>query len=198
MCVILYATPGARITKDEIRKAAKTNPDGNGYITIDVKGVTHFAKGVTTNDVIRAFNRAGNDSARIFHARIATSGGINRDMCHPFVSFTGQFLLMHNGIIHDALYKGTDKESDTQQLAYDIDYFMGIGRASLDRLASDNASRFLVVDRDTGSVDLFGDWSYEAGIFRSNKHHLYTQPEYTQPRRAGFTEWPFQKYQFTY
>jgi hypothetical protein len=85
---------------------------GNGVAIPDRKGKIKIIKGVNYSPC-----QAAKDSANapwvLFHTRLATSGGIKDEMCHPF-SLGTWGALAHNGI---AIGKGTHTESDTAVMA---------------------------------------------------------------------------------
>jgi len=81
---------------------------GNGIAFPDHKGRLKIKKGISYTP-----HEAARDAAMVpwvlFHTRLASSGGIRDEMCHPFA--LGDWgVLAHNGIV---IGKGTHTESDT-------------------------------------------------------------------------------------
>jgi hypothetical protein len=93
---------------------------GNGVAIPDRKGKIKIIKGVNYSPC-----QAAKDSANapwvLFHTRLATSGGIKDEMCHPF-SLGTWGALAHNGI---AIGKGSITESDTSAMTRVIAEEMG-------------------------------------------------------------------------
>jgi predicted glutamine amidotransferase len=80
MCVILVSD-SRRMSDTLLASAVDANPDGNGFAWI-ADGVVKFEKSITLD---RAQELAATVALPyIFHARIATVGGINPALCHPF------------------------------------------------------------------------------------------------------------------
>ena len=84
---------------------------GNGVAIPDRKGRIKIIKGVSYSPY-QAAKDSANASWVLFHTRLATSGGIKDEMCHPFALGTWG-ALAHNGI---AIGKGTITESDTSAM----------------------------------------------------------------------------------
>lgn len=172
MCVILVAK-NMDLTVEEITKAIDHNSDGNGVIIQDGKSLI-VRKSIGEQDLLKLLASCKPSAKVMFHARIATSGGINDDMCHPFASESGRFLLMHNGVI-GGKYHGDKTKSDTAKLADALDGIFSSkakGREYMRNLAKDEHSRFVVFDKEAGSYELFGDWKFSDGVMRSNDNHL--------------------------
>jgi hypothetical protein len=81
---------------------------GNGIAFPNRKGKIKIIKGVNYRPHEAARDAAGAPWV-LFHTRLASSGGISDEMCHPFpLGFWGA--LVHNGTV---IGKGTFTESDT-------------------------------------------------------------------------------------
>jgi len=104
MCVILIADQ-KRLSPTLIRQAVNANPDGNGLAWIENRKVC-FRKAVTLDDVEDLASEL--PLPYVFHARIATVGGVKPGLCHPFpldgrlnptqlVGRTPKGVLFHNG-----------------------------------------------------------------------------------------------------
>lgn len=178
MCVIIVAK-NMDLTVEEIGKAISRNPDGNGVIIQDGSELI-VKKSISEQDLLKLLGTCKPSAKVMFHARIATSGGINNAMCHPFKSESGRYLLMHNGVI-GGKYSGDANKSDTAKLASELDgIFSSVekGRAYMRSLAKDNFSKFVVFDTVSGSYELFGEWSFQDGVTRSNENHTKTYSYY--------------------
>lgn len=104
MCVILCATT-TRLTDSMIERAAATNPDGNGIAWI-ADGAVEYRKGLLLEEVQDL--AAVLPRPYVFHARIASVGGVRPELCHPFPldrrlnpnqlrGRSGKGVLFHNG-----------------------------------------------------------------------------------------------------
>lgn len=108
MCVILVSEK-KRLSSQLIADAIRTNPHGNGFAWI-AAGTVRFEKDIT---IAQAQELAAIvPMPYVFHARIATQGGITPTLCHPFpMDRTGDprrlsgsskaGVLFHNGTWHN-------------------------------------------------------------------------------------------------
>ena len=132
MCVICYVPRGVRLpSKETIKNMWDRNSHGAGVMYKTQDNKVFYKKGYFDfetfyNDLLKISDKAVEIG---IHCRIATSGGINQEMCHPFpittdidrlkAPFGNQCdrpLVMHNGVIAD---KGKYGLNDT--CAYIID-----------------------------------------------------------------------------
>ena len=116
MCVICYVPRGVLLPKKETIKAMwDKNPHGAGVMYKTPKNEVFYKKGYFDfeefyDDLVKISDRAVEIG---IHCRIATSGGINNEMCHPFPLSTKESrlrslfgnqcsepIIMHNGIIN--------------------------------------------------------------------------------------------------
>lgn len=86
MCVIAYYPAGLPVNYDELDNCFLSNPDGAGLMYYDeTKHKVLIRKGFMS---YRAFEKAVEDLPvdvdRVFHFRIATSGKVSPECCHPF------------------------------------------------------------------------------------------------------------------
>ena len=127
MCVICISEKGIKQPTKEVLKAMfNANPDGAGYM-VARKGDVEIHKGFMdfqefwANVSAEGFTK---DDPVVYHCRISTQAGVNREMCHPF-AFTSDIVktkaldvicklgIAHNGIIQLTTDR-TDREySDT-------------------------------------------------------------------------------------
>lgn len=103
MCIIIY-TPNGVIPKKHLEESLRVNGDGYGYIFRNDDGKMIVRKGLKNESFWKIWQK--DMSARlgkklIFHARIQTSGKIQRRNCHPFRTGKERLWLAHNGILHD-------------------------------------------------------------------------------------------------
>jgi hypothetical protein len=159
------------------------NPDGVGVAWNDGKTV-HFIKGLSTADeVLRLYNENRVKLRQfVFHSRIATSGGISAEKCHPFVMSDKNTKLdktkgdapcvcFHNGVLPIAIEKGLN---DTQTFIKTHLFPLwecnkrALLRGRFDNLISRavSGSRFVIMGAK--GLRLFGNWTKDNGIFYSN------------------------------
>lgn len=126
MCIIAVYDfkSGIRPTKERVETMIKNNPDGVGIAYNNGKRV-YFAKALTNAEKVMEFFEGIPKSARdvVFHARIATSGGISAEKCHPYPltadddllnakqHLTKKAVVFHNGVLPVSIEKG---KNDTQ------------------------------------------------------------------------------------
>lgn len=87
MCVIAYASKGIEISEKEFRNCFINNPDGAGFMIYDPqKKKVHIRKGFMDFESFwSAVKDLPTDKDRVFHFRIATSGKVSPECCHPFI-----------------------------------------------------------------------------------------------------------------
>lgn len=180
MCVILSAEE-ARLTEEQVIRAIASNRDGNGFAWID-EGVVHFAKGVSPRTARRLAVTL--PLPYVFHARIATVGGVRPELCHPFpldrrlrpATLRGtstKGVLFHNG--HWSEWRdyvrpaGRGPWSDSRGMAQLVSEF---GPDAIDLVVPDHQKVVLLTRQ---GVTRYGvGWSeVEPGIWASNRHWLY-------------------------
>lgn len=123
MCVIiLNDRSNDDLTYNDLRMAWDTNPHGCGWMA-QGKDKVIYKKGLSLYELYHDYlslRDNPNIGAIALHFRIATSGGINAHMCHPFPLTNNverlkategetDVCVMHNGV----LFNGTEDLSDT-------------------------------------------------------------------------------------
>jgi hypothetical protein len=198
MCIIAYYKKGTRPSKERIDYMIKRNPDGVGIGYNDGKRV-YFTKGLVNADgvynFIKKIEKHANDI--VFHARIATSGGISAEKCHPFLVTTDPDLIdiktyagrepiaFHNGVFSLTPETGYN---DTQTLIMKAIAPLkeqapdGLREGDFDDLLTFTTrnNRFVLMYPDR--VRLYGEWTEDdGGVMYSNenyKPHPYTGRAY--------------------
>lgn len=183
MCIICYIPKDMELAEKYIFEAMwYNNPDGAG-IMWQQDNVVRYKKGYFNfndfyNDVVKIKNTNVNMA---IHCRIATSGGINSEMCHPFkISNKDEELketyneceiaLMHNGIIRGLGYKYSGM-SDTAEYIKDTLYprYKKDKTFYLDTETISNeitGSRLIFMTSKT--VRMIGQWYKIDGCYYSN------------------------------
>lgn len=184
MCVIaIYEGIHApKIT--DIKDMINANPDGVGVAWNDGERV-HFRKGLETAEQVMDIYEAIKDEALGFvvHCRIATSGGVSPNKCHPFpVTIHNQFLnittydgrtpcAIHNGVFDIDVEDGLN---DTQTLIKkviapvyraDVKGFERGRYSEVVKMAT-KGSRFVIMY--PSHIEIFGRWNERDGVLFSN------------------------------
>ena len=192
MCIIAIYEGGARPTVDSVKTMMKNNADGAGLAWAQ-DGRVHAVKGLTSAaaimDIVAGIPVS---SSIVFHARIATHGGVYGGMCHPFPvsrkiaptaaawsSTSSAFF--HNGILRAWSPSAASRLSDSAIFCADVVAPLQLlGRvrrdAILHRIAVSTASKFAIIDAD-GHISRLGDgWTFDSGVWYSN--HTFRAPRY--------------------
>lgn len=101
MCVIVHQPAGAYLSKQTAEKMWETNSDGGGFAYIGIDQKIHVEKFLDFADFWRSFEEArstNRDTDFLVHMRIATSGRVALDNCHPF-QVDEHTVMAHNGIL---------------------------------------------------------------------------------------------------
>jgi len=158
MCIIALKPAGKVITRKELRNCFSNNSDGAGMMYIEsVKGyedVLCIDKGYFGfRKFYKHFRKMENlypNSPFVLHFRIATSGYIGVDACHPFIVHGG-LAFAHNGIFSKL---GSKIESDTQEF----------NRIILCRLPKN----FLDIEKAKNMVEEYITTSLSKAVFMDN------------------------------
>ena len=156
MCLIINNENGKEIHPEIIRSAIRRNPHGFGCVDLETMEVS---RSVNMTDAVDRLTTPGRYVA---HLRYATHGKVNTGNVHPFEFRNGQFLLMMNGTISGFRDTGAEsEESDTAKLSQALDH---VKVKDLRQFLSFFKARFLLINRQTGSVQEIGDWHTFHGI----------------------------------
>jgi hypothetical protein len=178
MCIAIHRPKGAPISKRTLLNCWDNNSDGAGFMYVeDGKLVTEkgFMKWKALWKAIRPHIHE-KDRELVIHFRIATSGRIDYDNCHPHEIHDG-LSYVHNGIIHD-LNDDLDK-CDTVRLAEILKelphgFIHSDGIMALIAMAV-GGSKFIFMD-NLGTVKIINeDLGVEAeGVWYSNNGFRYS------------------------
>jgi predicted glutamine amidotransferase len=117
MCIAICKPKNITLPQDHAEESYCSNGDGAGF-AVARGGRIILQKGFfSLKAFTKAFEPFRNDAALV-HFRIATSGGINKEMCHPFLLCNGKYALIHNGVLSIAHDK--QKESDTSRFCSSV------------------------------------------------------------------------------
>lgn len=190
MCVIAIYNNGKRPTKDDVKKMMAHNPDGAGIAWNNGKEIT-FIKGFDDAKTVMRIVRCIPEDAQtiVFHARIATSGGISAEKCHPFiVAETHKALnttkgrgtvpiLFHNGIFSIDVEAGlNDTQTLIKEVVAPLHKIAGarLKSGSFDKLLKTAYGSSRVVLMYPDCIKTYGTWSERDGVQYSNLNHFPT------------------------
>jgi len=189
MCVIALKKRKIKIDRETVELMFDQNPDGAGFALIEDKKIT-ISKGYFTVEEFWKDIQHLQDKRLVLHFRIATSGGINVPMCHPFI-VTSDFkectsiyeettkpVLFHNGMIS---HFGNTKMSDTCDFATNILANIPDIETQLKALKIAN-TKFIYIHE--GQVYKIGQFYKYKGLSVSNDHFV---PRSLPPKGTKFT-----------
>lgn len=189
MCIIVVKKEGLKMpSNNKFKTCFNANNDGAGYM-FAVNNKVHIVKGLMSYNAFKKSldntrSKYGDDIAYVFHFRISTQGGVNKELCHPYpltddmealkkLNTLTNIGVAHNGIIsltstwnkcdyNDTMLFITDYLSELVKNRNDLIRY----RTLIERLTS--GSRLAILF-DDGKVELTGSgWIEEDGIFYSN------------------------------
>ena len=188
MCVIAYYPADLELNEKELNHCFDRNPDGAGLMVWDErKQMVHIRKGfMDWKHFWKVAKTLPQDVDRVFHFRIATSGAVSKECCHPFpvcndldrMRLTDQYSkvgLAHNGIISWCTpTKGlkspySDSMIFTKEVIYELDKGFGVFNQGAKKLIEKGTSfsKFAVMKKN--ETILIGDFQQgESGAMYSN------------------------------
>jgi hypothetical protein len=189
MCVALLKLPDGVVTRRQLRNCYQNNPDGaglmyvaDGKLNVD-KGYFGFRKFYKR---FRILERAHPESAFVLHFRVATSGTVSKECCHPF-NINKNLAFVHNGIFTGL---GNPQLSDTQ--VFNVQVLQKLPEnfidkpeilASLDKYVNKSLSKLILLNNKQEYViigESSGEW--ENKVWYSNSGY-----KYGVQKIAGFT-----------
>lgn len=193
MCVVVYLPKNKNITNSDLRKCFRANPDSLGYMYA-ANGKLHIERFLTFSPFLKSFrrdlSRYGKVADFAIHFRIATSGKVDIDNCHPF-RIDSRHGFVHNGIISGY---GNGGCSDTNEFRTKV--LQPIAKAFPAFIESPEMLELLkgyigsynkiVVMRDDGESWIVnsqqGNW--EAGVWFSNMAWSYSYQDHSYGRNG--------------
>lgn len=112
MCIVILNTKG-ELDWNTFENCWANNPDGAGIAYVEDGTLKIIKEMESPEQLFLLYHdiRQENSLPMVIHFRIATSGRVNEDNCHPFEVFPG-LAMAHNGIIENV--RATKKTSDTR------------------------------------------------------------------------------------
>lgn len=192
MCILATATAGAQFTRDTLESMFRANPDGAGWAYAKC-GKIYFSKGYTSaSKFIKAVQKLPLSVERMVHCRIATHGGVCRELTHPFPVSTNYgkmemlsgtlssgYILAHNGILSN--FTPPKNHSDTEELVRCLanvkSDIMDEGMRDIIDLLIEG-SRVAILNTD-GKIKRYGTgWTFDNGIYYSNTYFKWRNTYY--------------------
>ena len=203
ICVIIFKQKEKNVTRRTLKSCYDCNPDGAGFmfahkerlhVLKGFNGFRHFYK------TYRKYERLFPDSDFVIHMRIATSGLLNEENCHPFYS-NNNIAFCHNGVLAGL---GNNMFSDTYMLNEEVfkkfpENFLDIEeiRSAIESYMVDEFSKAVFMD-NKGRVFIANEkmGSWDDGVWFSNKTHQYDgystfNCRTTRTNYAGYSGWEF-------
>lgn len=186
MCIICVSKAGKRQpTKAELAEMFRRNHDGAGYMFARDGKVTIHKGFMTFNEFYRNIREENftEDDAVVYHFRIATQGGINPYMTHPFaltpelsktrlLDLNCPLGIAHNGVIQmtsdgDKVYSDTAKFI-TGYMTRIVREITDIrDKNTLEIISRLAGGRWALLDK-SGYVATIGKWEEDRGLLFSN------------------------------
>lgn len=215
MCIIATYPAGVRPAKQEIINMIERNADGVGIAWAHDLRV-HVLKGlsdeVAVSEIISEI--IPENAPILFHARIATSGGISAEVCHPYpitakpANMRETFatyrvpVMAHNGVLHDFAPDKTmrgvnDSMLFNARVIYPL-YHSRLAQRDRDNIiiSALGTSNKIAILEPCGIIRHYGrGWiKTPAGVCYSNdSYKKYTPPKYNytaySQQPAGFGAW---------
>lgn len=186
MCIIAYAPIGVEIDDATIVRMFKNNPHGAGVMwKPGLDEQVQIKKGLMTVDaLLEAWHAIPQDCEKALHCRIATSGKISVQCCHPFPIRDRMDTLkspvcscdsavMHNGIIGFCTPQGGMKSNYSDTMVFTSKVLAplknNLNSLVIKRLLEQSigGSRLLIF-RQFAKPLAFGRWIKNDGAFYSN------------------------------
>lgn len=185
MCIIAYAPKGVKLEERTIKTMFSCNPDGAGIMWKPLHGGNvEISKGfMTVDDLLKAWAEIPVDCEKAIHCRIATSGKISTECCHPFpvrpktsmmkkAKDKCYMALMHNGVIHQCTPTKGMKAEYSDSMLFAAKYLYPLQKmidkdCVKDLLESFSSSRLLIMRADAETI-MLGNWIEDNGVYYSN------------------------------
>ena len=193
MCIAICKPMGADVpSEDTLHQCWVNNPDGAGFAFAH-EGNVFIKKGfMTWDNFISSFNYWNNkinfkNKGMLIHFRIATHGGTNRSMTHPFPIETDEgalskpeyitnYAVIHNGIISLTSSKASKTQGLSDTAIFIRDYLSLISKNKkwlnnphniqlIERLID---SKMAILDR-FGNIKMTSGFDSDNGVYYSNK-----------------------------
>lgn len=203
MCIIAIKPKNVAIPTTEIlERIFDKNPDGAGVAYTTSKGIKIIKGLMTKSEFLKVCEKIPTTATAILHARISTSGGISKELCHPYeltndfkqlrktnLTIANGFAVAHNGVFGEfgAMFEANDTmqfiatylttlkqlKEDSNGSILDDDI-----KPIINKLVS--GSRLAILDV-AGNWEKYGNnWEEYNGVYYSNSGYKKTEyPTYS-------------------
>lgn len=193
MCIIIANTSKNDIPKENLKRAAESNPDGLG-VAFAEKGNVWICKTINKAEIIPTAEAYAKPGA-VLHFRIKTHGSIKHANCHPFpvlLKSSGDsvdLVMFHNGILRFTDEKRGKNDDRTDSEIFAAQYLRPLLRTNpalldephfQDILGQAVSGSKLVFLDSTGKITIINKDAGEeqGGAWYSNKS-AFEKPKYT-------------------
>lgn len=213
MCIIAVKPKGVNPPSKEIlQNMFEANPDGAG-IAYNIKGKLYIIKGLMTfEEFFNKCKEIPKESGAIYHTRIETSGGVCKELTHPFflnknileqrktnVCINKGEAVAHNGVFNEFTHKKLN--SDTTQF---ISNYLSPLKELKDTISKSildddldviinklcGYSNKLALLNQSGNIKRYGDgWILDNGIYYSNFTYEPPQFRYVTYCNKNYSLW---------
>lgn len=182
MCIAVYIPKNQDVTDEIINNCFENNPDGAGLM-YQKDGKIHIQKGFfKAEELIQAYRKIPTTLNRAIHCRIATSGKISAECCHPFPitndikkmgrkNQTVNAAVIHNGVISFCSPNEGIKAPFSDTMLFTKEYLYPFGnlimKTPFKKLFEESNSSKLLIFKEN-AVALIGKWTEDNGVFYSN------------------------------
>lgn len=183
MCIIIVKPIDKTIIRRRLRNCFTNNSDGAGMMYVDSSGRLMIEKGFfgfrKFYKRFREREAKNPNSPFILHFRIATSGGIRAETCHPFYIYN-ELGFAHNGIF---AMLGSAEQSDTQE--FNNNYLKKLPKGFLKmKKAKDAIEEYIVSSGSKAAFldssknitimnEVMGSWDEDDGCWYSNSTYMH-------------------------
>jgi predicted glutamine amidotransferase len=192
MCIIAVKPKGVAVpTKEILKNMFDANPDGAG-VAYNLNGKLYIVKGLMNfEDFYKVCQRISSGSSAIYHTRIQTSGGICKELTHPFLldddiqnqrklffKTTNGEAVAHNGVFSEFGQKELNSDT-TQFISTYLFPLKKLKDASVGSILDDDieeiinklcgfSNKVAIIDQDGNLKRYGGSWILDNGIYYSN------------------------------
>lgn len=171
MCIAILNLNNSVLTEETVKNSHYNNPDGSGLVWVEHGKLMTYKTMEGWEVVYSKYLEIKNNNPQthiILHFRIATSGTVDLNNCHPF-KVNNDLAFVHNGVIYGL---GDSKKSDTnifnqnylQKLPSNFLKFDGIIKLIREYIGSskliflDSSNNYTIINKKSGHEDKFGNW----------------------------------------
>ena len=212
MCILAIKPKGIAAPNEEtLREMFERNPDGAG-VSYAIDNKLTLIKGLMTfNEFKKVVEKIPVEAVALLHCRITTSGGVCKELTHPFrlckdikemrktkAIYDSGFIVAHNGIFNE--FRAKELNNDTTQFV--INYLSNLQdiseQAHKDILVEElepiinkivEGSRLAILSAD-GRVAKYGSgWIEDGGLYYSNSTYKPYKNYYNSKYFDCYNDW---------